>query len=565
LAYNKIEILCRILQWDASVEFKKRSMFNTVENPPTESSVIDLMPYCMELGEVSFNSIGDNIDEEINSLFYQAGDVNIKLTGIKRNKFLQNYFALFDMTGILQYRQYPIEIRYEGKTIFAGIVTQDSIKENFTTARDSETINLQIVGLEKEYREYYSNRELLDHGIVFSTMNGDTYDLGWNGDPRSEENGVNGRGLCRSKALRGVLQQNFNTENLLVGNGLADKWYVNNIPQFFYNPAYNVKPWFMRSGYLRFQQEGYSVYELFDCICNAMGWEWQIKRRPYIASNVFEYELLITDRKDNGNIGIEIDYQKVIEIELGYQLSKTDFEYLIIPDGNISSNGFYHTAGNCFKMATKKISPIINNSVFFFHVEGDPNGYQLYPLPEPQKYAIENAKAENKFDWAEIRYNGSPNWNDNRIIERKFIKSEKIVYLNAGSHSNMKTVVNTRGGRNYPATSTGQDDRDLLFSGNCGSMLFRYYLDDIGTQLLGVDYNDYSQGATFRDNFKSLLNNINSQRLEIKYKGLLTEPKGTLKIKNSHNTFFINSVFSITDLKVDLINEISTITLVRNN
>jgi len=96
-------------------------------------------------------------------------------------------------------------------------------------------------------------------------------------------------------------------------------------------------------------------------------------------------------------------------------------------------------------------------------------------------------------------------------------------------------------------------------------MLFRYYLDDIGTQLLGLDYNDYTQGATFRDNFKSLLNNINSQRLEIKYKGLLTEPKGTLKIKNSYDAFFINSVFSITDLKVDLINEISTITLVRNN
>lgn len=240
MAYNKIEILCRILQWNTSVEYKKRSLFNTIENPPTESGLIDLMPYCIELGEVSFNTIGDNVVEEINSLFYQAGDVNIKLSGIKNNKFLQNYFALFDMTGILQYRQYPIEIRYEGKTIFAGIITQDSIKENFTSAIDSEIINLQIVGLEKEFKEYYSNRELLDHATVFSNINGDTYALGWNGDPRTEENGVNGRGLCRSKALRGVLQQNFNTENLLVGNGLADIWYVNNIPQFFYNPPYEV-------------------------------------------------------------------------------------------------------------------------------------------------------------------------------------------------------------------------------------------------------------------------------------------------------------------------------------
>lgn len=562
MAYNNVEIFCRILQWDATVEYKKRSIFNTVENPPSVGKTVDLMPYCMELGELSFNTIGDSIAEEINSLFYEAGNVRLKLSGIKNNKFIQNYFALFNINGILAYRQYAVEIRFNGQTIFAGVVTQDSIVENFRNGNDNEIVGIQITGLEKEFKEYYSNKDLADHGTVFNQSNNDTYALGWNGDSRSEDNGINGAGLCRAKALRGVLAQNFNTNNLIINSSLVDKWHVNNIPQFHYNSAYNNRPWFIRSGYKRFQQENYSIYELFDKICNSMGFEWYIRRRPFTPSNQFRYEIVIENRKDITNGVTELEY-KLLEFDLGYKINKTDFEYLIIPDGNISSNGFYHTAGNSYKMSTLKLPYIVNNSNFFFNVTGDPNGYQLYPLPSPQKYAIENAKAEEKFRWAEVEYNGSPNWDDNRIVNKKFIKSDKIVYLDGGDHNEMRTVVDTSNGINYPATSMGESDTDIIFSGCCGSMLFRYSNDNIGTQSLGLDYNDYTQGATFKENFKTLVNNLSNNTVTIKYKGALTDPKKGIKIVNSHKEFFNNSIFRITDLKLDLVNEISTITLVR--
>jgi len=569
MAINDIEILCTCYEFDHVSTYSERSIMNSGISKIQIGERINLAQYATDIGNLIKQKTGSSLQDGFNTVYYDVNNISLKLSGLKNNKFLMNYFGLFDRTNILQFRRFYIDLKYNGTNYMSGYINPDNIKEIFNNTGQTEIITVQILDMMKEFKQYFSGKDLTspyhstqgfgNNGLVEVTV------LPWAGDPRSEDsNGTAENTLCTAKTFFSVLfPMNINTQVIGPGPGNQawNDWYVNNIPQMFYQSGV-TNNWFLRSGYKRFWQQGFSVFDFLECVCYAMGWTWFITQRPY--TNLYELYLNIINRSEAENTTTSIPFGNVEDDwEIGYKLNTSDFEYLIIPDGNITSNGYYHTQGNCFKMVTLKHSPVINQSHFFERIGGSPNGYILYPYTSfSTRYAIENARAQEAFDWAEIEYNGNPNWNNNRDTHRKFIKSKKIIYLDGGEHTTMKTVVNTNSGRNYPATSMGESDRDIIFNGNCGSMLFKFGGNNA---TIGLDYNSYTQSETFRNNYLPFVNASNGQTVDVNIKGLYPNIHSKYNFTGSGMDFFDNSFFTVKSIELDFIKETTKMSLVKTS
>jgi hypothetical protein len=509
------------------------------------------MDFAMDLGKLSFSSVRSDSSSNGNELRYETGDFNIKLSGIKDNNFLVSYLSLFDTSGINAFRQYLIDLKYDDVVIFKGFINPDNIDQGYEPSPNIEIIEIQILGIEKEFKRYYSYKTLPDQVDIF---NDNTYRMPWSYDPRTEDNNY-----ARSSPLFEVLGMLFdNKTNMSITLMMNELWFMNNIPQF-YNWDGITSNWFLKSGYKRWTQMGLTVYDLLEKICNAMGFVWKIQN----GYGTREFAFIMTYRSMFYLDTQEIDFNKIMNYKIGYQIQKTDFEYIIIPEGYIKSGTFYSTQGKTFKMISNKLNPV-NQSNFFLNFSGDANGYSLWPYPpNSTRYCYENAQAQDLLDYAEIWYTGNVRWNQ-RASERKFIKSDRILVLDAGLHEDHRTVVCARTGHNYPANDTGEDETDIVYSGNCGSMLFTFRYNQVG-YYIDMDYNSYSQSQRFKNNFISFLAGGNNQTLEVEISDLVLSPYNNIKFLNSNKSFFDNSNFAINELDIDLIQETSKLLLVRNN
>ena len=547
MSFKDVKILCKCFEFDHGLPFSERSIFNTAATKWPVGPTVDLMDYAIDIGKLSYSAIRTELEAGYNSLVYDCGDMTIKLSGIKNNKFLVNYFDLYNTNHANTFKQYIIQIKYNNQITFIGTLNQDNISELNNSSKTSEIITIQLLGLEKEFKRYFGALPLPDHKSIF--INGFLLPWGFKSDTEDKE-----FACCLN------VSQFFSS--LFQINALGPPWFVNNIPQMYVTTQFPDQQWYIKSGYKRFYQDNkYSCFDLLDKTCDAMGWRWQVN---HLGESFENFQLMIRNNSDYGLPVLQIDYGALDNYKIGYQINRCDIDYIIIPDGYYKTGTYFGKQGKPFYMMTNKFSPINETRFFegFHHGTGNQGFYTFWPWNNQKRYCVENAEAKDTLDYGEIYYWDPGNWSHN-TNDRKFIKSNKILFLDGGSHDSQSTVCAASTGRNYNAIDVGQDPADILFRGCCGSILFQY---DPGQYWnIQNDYNNYCKSSTFTRNFLPLLEGGNNQTIESDLKGVITDPLVTIRFINSNNSFFQNSLFALNQLEVDYINESSKILLTRQN
>lgn len=574
MSWDKIKIECQCWEFNHSLTFNERSIFNKHSNVnPIKwkvGNLINLMDFAISVSPIRYSAMKSESYGNYNSLVQEVGDMTLQLSGIKDNKFLVNYFRLFDITGVVAYRQYIVDVKYDNVIVFSGYINQDNLNIEYKPAIESDVIEIQILGIEKEFIRYFDTADIDSNHTASMKYYKDIFNNGYNGasfqcpwhlwdwippeeDPESEFAGVPS---VIFKAMTSLSEVTASSSIEKIGGNPMVNWFINCIPQFFKDNHSNE--WWIRSGYKRFWQKEVSTYYFIDKVCISMGWAWQIKVTNGTGG---EYKFILANRSEFAGTVIEIEYSKLKNLKLGYQLAKTDIDYIVIPAGYVTTS-HYHSQGKPVKLISLK-ETFINNSQFFGYFIGDPNGYNLYKGSPPSHYVYENAQGNKRYDIREFWYSAEGgNWGDGLNQKDYKIKSDKILMLDGGDHDGHCTLVNTSHGWNKNTCDIGAlgTDWGILFRGNAGDCCFKASYSN--QNILLQDYNSYSQTEQFKNNYISLLGGNNTQTIEAEIYELIFDPLSAIKFINSGQEFF-NYKFAINELEVDMINETTKIVAVR--
>ena len=502
------------------------------------------MDYCPELSRLKFQSVLLNPDIKSSSLHYESGNITLELFP---DSLLVQYF--FEPT--MNYNDfsritYIIKIQYNNEVhpTWKGFMNYDSIHRSFSES-EYGAIKLEISSVDKFFKEYFSALPCPEHSSVFANQ---IYPIHapWFHNPNCQEDNdlayfieddIFWRKLFGSKCY-------FVTPPLPLTPGFTNpKRLVNNIPQLFSaaGSAYQDDFLWLRSGYKRFQF--LSVFDLFEKSCNAHGWKWRI-----IPNADNSYTIVMTNRGVAPSTIVDISLSNdSFEYDECYWIYKQLYDYIIIPCG-YHLNRSASTQNDGIKMITSMHSPVINESSFFRDIYNENSQYKLTTwFTSDKKYSAKNHLSSDVFDWAEIYYNSDQF--DNRTVDRKYIKNDNILTIDAGDHFDDKTVCDLSSLINRHG-EVGESQRDLAFTGCCGDMFFIWDLDHPdGTHIM--DYNKYSQTPHFWNNFAPLLNTNMKKSYEIDIDKKILNPDTGFRINNK--------IYAAESVEPDLINESSKI------
>jgi hypothetical protein len=561
MSVQNLKIYCQCWEFNHSISLTDRSIFNKTAQKWKVGDEIDLMDYAMNVSSLRYSTSRNEANGNYNSLINTAADMTLKLSGIKDDSFLINYFGFYDTTGVVAFRQYIITILYDNIPVFSGYLNQDSLFSNYDTSANSDIIDVQILSIKKEFVRYFDTADLDVNNEARIKNYQDIFYDGfqcpwrlWSGYDEDKDYQFAVRPSTLIQKMTGLdsVISSPSIEN--IGGDPMLSWYVNNIPAFFKDN--NSNNWWIKSGYKRFWQKTVSTYYFIDKLCTSMGWSWDLKNEGYSGN----YGLTLANNSEFNGTVIEIDYSKLIDMRVGFTL-KSDLDYIIIPCGYVNAPR-YHTQGIPVKILSTK-NTFVNNSQFFGYFEGTPNGYQLYKGDPPAVYVYENAQKPSEYDIREFWYDAEGgNWGDGLNQRDLQIVSNKILLLDGGNHDEHCTVINTSLGwqQNTCDISSLGTDYGILFRGSVGDCCFKASLSN-QSQLI-QDYNSYSQTTDFKNNFISLLGG-NTQTIEGWINEVIFEPQAAIQFINTENDFYKNYKFAINELEVDMVNERTKIVAVR--
>jgi hypothetical protein len=547
-----IKVISRIYKFNEGIPIKERSLFN--KNRIEFGRPINLYNYIVNpegsgLNKLTYTKpITDKIDNLL-TLVGEAGSLMLELSGIKDNGLLIDYFNIYDTTNENKRRIYEIEVYYNDTLIWLGSLNRQNIETN----HNNDIIKIQALSIEKEFKNYFSEKLLPSHDEIFIN-NPLRLITPWY---YSEHNYIN-REASLSLTIKNFLKKLLGNMFYIDCPTLED-WEVNNIPQFYLKGGV-TNFWFIKSGYTFFEAtNNKSIYKLLEHICNAMGWQF------YVSKSENKYIFILKNRSEFTGDLYEIDFKNnVINYNVLYTLVDYEADYIIIKEGLIRTGIGYQSQGITFAMISDRY-PAINEGNFFSYVIDNTSAYNLYPYaPYANRYQYENAGTATNFDWAEIYYTGSSNWSQ-RSAERKIIESDKILYLDAGNHE-QKCFVNNSNKWNGIWDGNALGQWSIGYQGNAGSMLFKR--NSLNTNYIQTTYNDYIKSQTFKNNFAGILNAMDNQLIEIELQGVIYRNNAASKFYNNYGdfrqiNFFANSEFAILESEINLINNTSKLKLLR--
>lgn len=552
-----LRIYCQLYRFNSDIAIKECSLFNLNQRIAVGNK-IELTEYLIQDRDVVL-SYSKPIMDKVNDLITlqgEAGSLNLSLSGIKNNGIMKDYFNIYRIDIDISRHIYEIEVLYLRKIIWIGYVNQDNIK----LSSNDEILELSCISIDKEFERYYSNKEAIPHEDMFYGG----HPLPWKDSNKNFINRENAVAISLDRFIR-----------RLIGTGIFETHYsygisrqeyeVNNIPQFHIRGDTNF--WWMRSGYAFYQRSGFSPYQMLRSVCNSMGWQYKINKTQGVR-----YTFFLANRAEFTNNIFEIDFSNsVLNYSTTYATNIPEADYIIIPDGQIMTGiGFYNSQGLPFAMITNKLTPQ-NETKFFDYVEYNPDGnvvYRLYPFPsEGRGYQYENTRAINKFEWADIHYrysafNHDINWNTIRVVFKKFIKDEKIIYIDGGIADEM-CMVNATDGSNDIYNPNQLTARRIAYKGNAGDLIFKRQ----GFTLLST-YNDYIKTEQFKLNFIDILNVSSGQVISIEVNQLITDDNIVIKFHNIFGepreiNFFSNSEFAVADREINFTKQKTKLLLIR--
>lgn len=576
--FRDLQILCE--QYDFSTvtdDINEVNFFADLE--PILLDTIDLTDYLLRKSPVVFNNKREEIDKFNDSIrLYSSFDtLKLELSNAVKPK-LFDFFALDnnDTNGFLDYK---ILVYKDEELIFQGVLRPNDIVYNMPLERNErEVISVSCYGWEKEFKDYFSNKEMPDLTDYWFNQNF----LGINKQVTSLILLING--LFNIAYGDVITDRGYNNDRDL------NKWRIVRTPEFI---APNVSSvlhliWFQNGyDYIKSNTK-LSSFDFFRKLCNSMGWVFYFKIvendikfvvRNRTTSDDF-YTTVIIDNSDV--IGYTVEYsqfqQKVrtvkiptIEVFGGDKLVYAPFDWELVPPLPANIQGKHDLIFN------KTQNPPLADLIFFqnANIQTDSHPYirtffiNDYGFSKYYSIDTTNTIYENIFyDINNVDQNIS-------IIERFNFNYETIFLLEIDAgHNDFNDAVKRRINFQDAVASdyrSGDNisDRDMIYAGNIGTAMFRndddlsqisQYISNNGQ---GSEVTNYSKSIQFQKNIEALITDDSNLILNIKINGFFPLIDTVIAFTNPDDIFPFGYIYDIISAEADFINNETSYSLRR--
>lgn len=547
-----MQILCTKYRFDESIEIQELNFYTQ----PSNYSFVEQVDLTTVLLQNTLSPIEISVEtiDQDKKLFFETSNVSLKCF----NQELYNGLKLSDFFQIYEqysYFKYLVNISNEGSIVFTGMIYPENVK---MMDRDSEVIDITIVGLEKEFKEYYSNKFIPNVNEAPLPL-GEVY---WNFNTSNFQNALTNK-YFTSPFITGI--------NLV---GLSEYYIAENA--YLYKPASKFvnDTIFCKTGWKSYQRQNFNLFDFFKSICLSMGWIWYFENKQMILRN----------RYDITNFPVlEIDYnEKFIKHDVLNNYSEIGGDNIMIDDGEFWSDGnllspYGTNIGEVYLGGDRKI--VIsekNNSITttdaFNALKFISTSYEInYSNFKTYTFTEENISNNNFSEFYTYPSHASTTIEKNAKGYNSGMTLKVNPIVNSRDNAAMLdiTLARTRpsgenyGNGNFYTTNNQPTGNSFGYRGNPGNCLLRY---DYATDRV-ENYQYYVTTDTFKNNFKPLLRSRLQLQLEIEYDGLITSPSYLVKIKNYpySNLVTNDTVFSVQKVKFDLIENKSYLTVVKIN
>jgi len=475
---------------------------------------------------------GDTLD-----LIKKCSNVNITIGTIQNS-----YADYFHVKSTLKRYLYVFWVVWDNVTIFTGATNQEGIKYNEDTSPSSEQIKIEVKSMLNHFLDYnrtqYCNiTEMEPYFNLLMDVSG--------GISTSE---------FRSTYLQGFLSQLFKCNfNLTTINNTGRDWEINRQP-YFHVTSDNVYH-FIPNGFRKigaptgtgYDGEIIGQYEtktgFFVKLCNAMGWEFELK-----GNYTNELTTLTISNRYAPTLAITASSEDIADINYNTEFDNSLVDYIVIRDGQVTADVGIHNGSNTIPIKIISLySTYSNNGYFFKSAYNETAIWKLRTYGSGEYYLASNTVSEGDYlDFGKISYYSSSFFG--RTTLRNRIDNNFILYIDAGENTKGSAVNLFSKGQVLDADTIGNITRGFWYKGSYGSMLFYresgYYRN----------YDDYSKTDTFRNNFKTLLKNKDSDTIEVTWNKLFTDYYGgnySQIVLNDSNSY-LNTTWNITELELDL-------------
>ncbi len=561
---------CLKYRWVAGTLDVEINFFSdTVQQPNLESS-IDLYDYYIldTMSDVSYSKEAVESSGSTTSLLLECSNLNFQcITDIYSGTDLIDYFEIFTKD---KYTRYKFNYYDDDDIlIYTGILYKDGIDID---AIENQILSFTVIGYEKEFKEYYTNKPL-EQSTHFASV----------------ESGVNG---LKYFVFESALQYNFIGVDFNFTDSITNGYYMAEKPFTYLQSRTPGMHKFKDYGDILHIKTGYECYRLdtinkftwLDSIMIPMGWVWFF----YLG------KLVIQERAAADYDVLELDYDNIqLTNAVSHNYNQFQVDNIIIEDGRYFDKGSDRQSVNsCFSVndrarglpdsehvthtLTGDVAVIYSNiSVYLNQFRPfrtarivNVNHYQLRPEGHTftREYLSDDYNTylnrtylyrQNEVDLftfieSRLAYNSNTslilkpyiNSDDNSgaIDINNIFAEDNNPYYGAGNYfkAAIQTVTNSQGFYNGSAANS-------IFSNDSGNLY--------------INYEMYSQSETFRKNFRKFLKSNDEIIFEVSVKQLITNPLQNIKITNYPYANIEDKIFSILKLSFNERKRTSKLTL----
>jgi hypothetical protein len=534
---------------------------------PVEIETVDLYDYykdeTMSEVEYSFEDIAED-----NTLYLRTS--NLSFDCINNNQI--NETLLFDFFGVFElnkFLKWKFNYYEDDELLYSGIIYKDGVTVNSV---EDDVLSIVIIGYEKEFKEYFNNKQIGSSSEFDQTSGVPTNPL---------------PNLFPQKyyGMRSFLRNLF-PNITFYGDTTLNHWlnyyYVAELA-YTYSPNTNFLDYgnvmHIKTGYDCFYLDGINKMTYWNSLILPMGWIW------YFYLN----ELVVQERSATDYAVLDIDCE---DVEVSQSLKHNYNQFQV--DNVIINNGQYFDSGQDFSAITScfcifdngrpitgsshnlsgQFSSVYSNNVTYsnrvrpfksmsyigtstYLMDFRNHDFTRDVSQDEFNKTFENTTmtgSGNSLDFSTVRYNYNV---DKSIIINPYTNSRNN---SAGFDRNNARANdgayygngNFYSGANQPITNSHG-----LYNGHAANSIIKYD-SDIGKY---VNYEMYTQTDRFEKNFKKFLKTNDELIIEIEVKQLITNPLQTIHLTNYQDANLEDKYFSIIRLSFHPIDKISVLTL----
>jgi len=494
---------------------------------------IDLKPYIMDIGPINNSFEKSSKSETYYSTFPICSNISFTLKGIKNQDYLKSFFGITQNTW---FYQYIVNIaNNNGKSIWKGIIYQETIEEEFHPSEDSEVIKITAISLTKEFKEYYKTKYLSPW---------DSID-GWQKESNLKDFSFNSINISYYKIPVSLLLSNMFNNSLFRIEMQADlsQFFVINFPYFGHKKSgseLSNNEIFLKMGYHRIYDSYENKFDFLLKLCNAMGWIF-----------FFEHNILYIKDKCYFNPQQYTIYSPQIEkYTLKKQKEEISFKNIIFLDGKIFA-GKYTGCGGMYQgerfygKTCKNYS--LNNKPWSRLSQG-------HSLKFDVGYRWQRYEFESNDTWSYRLFEWIPQGHGSELYH---LSKEETLFLNVGDIGNLYWGYSTNDGHQFfTSNPSGMQEDELCYNGNYGNVLFRYNSNYLYT------YIDYAKSLQFSRNMDQYYQSFPARSLSLTLNKIIESPFISIRIIGIPD---ILGDWAIKEIKTDLLKNKTQLELTKIN